>query len=384
MKKLLLIFAGMMLFSLIARSQNTANLIIFSEDGDAFYAFVNGVKQNMNPETNVKISGLSSNVSLRIEFENKALPQLKQTMMLEAGFEHSARIKRDKNKQLKLRYFGQVPLNESKSSNVAVTEYHTADTPSGDNTTGQTQENGATSGGMTTGETITQINTSGISQPAMGVGTTAPQITLNMMVNDSENQAPGQTTSSSQISDKTVDAPKKANTQTGTSTQGSTIKTDSPPASVGITFQGADVTVSEPAVKTTIKSTSSSTITKTYSSSSTVSESAASPKTSSAPPVAAGCTAAMSTNNFNNLKKSIESKPFSDTKMSTAKVATKNACLSVNQVKEICKLFTMDDDKLTYAKYAYEHCVDKANYYQVGEVFSFSTTVNNFNTFLEK
>ena len=47
------------------------------------------------------------------------------------------------------------------------------------------------------------------------------------------------------------------------------------------------------------------------------------------------------TGDFETMKKSVESKPFSDTKMSTAKIATKNNCLSVNQVKEISKLFSV-------------------------------------------
>ena len=92
----------------------------------------------------------------------------------------------------------------------------------------------------------------------------------------------------------------------------------------------------------------------------------------------------MSAGSFTKMKESIEAKPFSDTKMSTAKVATKNNCLSVNQVKEIAKLFSMDEDKLTYAKFAYNYCIDKANYYQVGDVFSFSTTTDELNEFLSK
>jgi hypothetical protein len=92
----------------------------------------------------------------------------------------------------------------------------------------------------------------------------------------------------------------------------------------------------------------------------------------------------MAAANFDKMKQSVEAKPFSDTKMSTAKVATKNSCLSTNQIKEICSLFSMDEDKLTYAKYAYDYCVDKANYYQVGDIFSFSTTTDDFNEFLEK
>jgi hypothetical protein len=92
----------------------------------------------------------------------------------------------------------------------------------------------------------------------------------------------------------------------------------------------------------------------------------------------------MGSADFGKLKQSVEAKPFSDTKMSTAKVATKNACLSVNQIKEICNLFSMDEDKLAYAKYAYDYCTEKGNYYQVGDVFSFSTSTDELNAFLEK
>ena len=92
----------------------------------------------------------------------------------------------------------------------------------------------------------------------------------------------------------------------------------------------------------------------------------------------------MSNDAFNRMKANIEAKPFSDTKMSVARIATKNACLSVNQVKEVCKLFNMDDDKLTYAKFAYDYCVDKANYYEVSDAFSFSTTQEELLKFLDK
>ena len=89
MKKNLLLLAAM-LFGLMASSQNKLNLVIFSEDAEPFFAYVNGVKQNDKAETNVKITGLSPNISLKIIFENKALPELKKSMSLEPGFEHTA------------------------------------------------------------------------------------------------------------------------------------------------------------------------------------------------------------------------------------------------------------------------------------------------------
>src|SRR5205085_9031328 len=107
--------------------QNSVNLVIFSEDAEPFYAYINGVKQNLNPESNVKFVDITPNINLRIEFVDKALPQIKQNMSLESGFEHSARIKKDKKKQPKLRYLGQVPLNESNSGEITTVQYHTAE-----------------------------------------------------------------------------------------------------------------------------------------------------------------------------------------------------------------------------------------------------------------
>src|SRR5437868_6332043 len=102
----LVVIAGVLACAFSVRAQESINLVVFSEDGDAFYAYVNGTKQNDKPETNVKVVGVSPNVSLRIEFENKALPNLKQNMALDPGFEHTAMIRRDMKQQVKLRYFG--------------------------------------------------------------------------------------------------------------------------------------------------------------------------------------------------------------------------------------------------------------------------------------
>ena len=101
MKTRLLILSSLLFLSLITFGQNKVNLVVFAEDGDKFYAYDNGIKQNNTPESNVRVTGVTPNISLRIEFEDKALPQLKQNMALEPGFEHTAKIKRDMKKQIK-------------------------------------------------------------------------------------------------------------------------------------------------------------------------------------------------------------------------------------------------------------------------------------------
>lgn len=328
MKQRVCMFALLLMSSVFALAQSTVNLIIFSEDGDPFFAYVNGVKQNNNPETNVKITNLSPNISLRIVFENAALPQLKQTMALDPGMEHTARIKRDAKQQVKLRYFGSVPLAEA-ATGIKTVNYHSAEDNTNYNTAPANEQ--VTHNQSTTVTNNTQQD-AGNGNGSVSVNISLPGVGINMNVNDPTMTSNGSTTITSSTSSSTT---------TSTSYNSSNNSSQQ-------TQQRQPAQVEEQ------RSTSSSV-----------------------------CTSAMSDASFAKMKENIDSKPFSETKMSTAKVATKNACLSTNQIKEIAKLFSMDEDKLTYTKYAYDRCVDKANFYQASEVFSFSSTVDEFNAFLE-
>jgi hypothetical protein len=326
MKKQLLLLVAALLLSVAYNAQDKINLVIFSEDGDAFFAYVNGIRQNDKPETNVKVTGLSPNVSLRIEFDNKALPQLKQNTPFEPGFEHTVRIRRDLKKQVKLTYFGQTPISNEPAQGVTTIPYHTSENPVS-------------------------------SQPAAG----------------SNYNSAGSTT--------------VTNSSTTTTNAGEDVNMNVNMSGVGISM---NVNTGVPASSTNVRTTTSSTVTTRTSGGYDQSMEQHNAPNSNPPQnqvsqtPAAGCTMPMNQTSFAKMKQSVESQSFSDTKMSTAKVATKNACLSIAQVKEICKLFSMDEDKLAYAKYAYNYCVDKASYYQVSEVFTFSTTTDEFNKFLEQ
>lgn len=330
MKKTTTLFLFLMM-GLFSMAQEKINLVIFSEDGYTFYAFINGVKQNNKAESNVKVTGLSPNVSLRIEFEDKAKPQLKQNMALDPGFEHTVRIKEDSKKQLKLRYFGQTALNDPSNSGASTVAYHSTENPE---------------------SVSSEVH---VSSPAQG------------------------NTAQTHVSTTTT----KTEVKTSTNETPNDVAVNVNMAGVGISMNIAGM---ENMSGGTVNSTSSTTVTSTSSSTgyaNTDTRSEASSSAASAPSTS-GCSRAMSPNDFGKMKQSVESKPFSETKMSTAKVATKNNCLNVNQIKEICKLFSMDEDKLAYAKYAYEYCTEKANYYQVSDVFSFSSTSDELNAFLEK
>jgi hypothetical protein len=62
---------------------------------------------------------------------------------------------------------------------------------------------------------------------------------------------------------------------------------------------------------------------------------------------------------------------FDDSKLSAAKQIASSNYLCVVQIVQICKLLSFDNTKLDFAKYAYQNCVDKNNYFQLNEVFSF-------------
>lgn len=334
MKKSILLLAALFLFGIAGKAQATYNLVLFSEDGDAFFAFVNGIRQNDKPETNIKVTGLTAEaLSVRVEFENKAYPKLKQNMAPESGYEHTVRIKKNSKGELKMQYFGQVALAEAPKSSATTVEYHTAENPLSTTTTDNSQQATTTTVGGNGGTTITTTTTStqvNSNPEKVSLNINMGGAGINMNINGMDNTQNVQTTSSTTV------------TTTTSSSSSGTTKVDN---------------------------------------NNTAAATAAKPSTQ--PATTTGCSSAMSASAFSKMKQSVEAKPFSDTKMSTAKVATKNNCLSVSQISEISKLFSMDDDKLAYAKFAYDYCVDKGNFYQISEIFSFSTTTDELNKFLE-
>jgi hypothetical protein len=75
----------------------------------------------------------------------------------------------------------------------------------------------------------------------------------------------------------------------------------------------------------------------------------------------------VSPEDFARIKKAIDGEFSEDNKMQMAKVVLKNNLFTAFQLKQLCELFFSDDKKLAFAKYAYDYCVDKGNYYTLAE-----------------
>lgn len=76
---------------------------------------------------------------------------------------------------------------------------------------------------------------------------------------------------------------------------------------------------------------------------------------------------------FDNLKRAVEKETFSEDKLRVARVAAQNKNMRVSQIKEIARLFTFSSEQLAFTKLAYANCLDKQNYFEVMEVFTYSS-----------
>jgi len=92
----------------------------------------------------------------------------------------------------------------------------------------------------------------------------------------------------------------------------------------------------------------------------------------------------MSPEDFASAKASISSKSFEDSKLTLAKQIAASNHLTSKQVKEIMQLFSFEDSKLDFAKYAYKYVYDPNNYYIVNDAFKFSSSIDELNEFIKK
>lgn len=92
------------------------NLVIYSQEGLKFTVILNGIRQNAQPETNVKVTGLNApNYQVKLIFDNK-LPDLDKNVYLMSGGENTQNTEYNysiikKQDGLKLRFNSVAPIS---------------------------------------------------------------------------------------------------------------------------------------------------------------------------------------------------------------------------------------------------------------------------------
>jgi hypothetical protein len=370
--KTILYFVTAMFFTQMSFAQKTSNLIIFAEDATPFYAIVNGIKQNTEPQTNVKITGLTNPANqIKVIFKDPNMPALdKQIYFEEMNVEATMKITNTK-KGYKLRYFGEVSMGSAVADpNQNIISYHTVE-PSVS----------APHNPVTT--------TTSTTQP---VTTTVVVEEIKTVVNNNPNNT-------------------QMNTTVNTNTTGTTGGKESVNLNVNVGGVGfnMDVNINDgfgevnSAMNSTMTTTNtnalndinynqSTTITTTTTTSTTggIIDNTMHNEPVQSEPIyyvdgysgSVGC--AIPSQNFSSIMSAINDESFSEDKMNVAKQATKNKCLTTDQVIEICNLFSFEDSKLDFAKYAYPRTYDIDNYYKVNSVFGFSSSKKELNDFINK
>lgn len=90
----------------------------------------------------------------------------------------------------------------------------------------------------------------------------------------------------------------------------------------------------------------------------------------------------MNPRDFDEAMALLSKETFDDTRLATAKQIIANNPMTVNQIAQICRLFTYESNKLEWAKFAYPYCVDKNKYYMLNEVFTYDSSKQELNEYI--
>jgi len=358
MKRILLLNALVIITVISGVAQATSNLIIFASDPTPFYAIVNGIKQNAEPQTNVKITGLSNNQNhVKVVFADGVAADIDKNFYFESmNVEVTARIVSTK-KGYKLRYFGEVAMGQAATNDQQVQiVYHTVEAPATNN--------------VVIDETVT---------------TTTSTTTTTNSVNDSELNSLGTNISISDNSDG-IQENVNMNVSIGqdhNSTRSNRASGLNLNMNINVNENGINNNVAiTDNVETSYTSTTTTTTT-TSSSSGMNTES----QVQNAPVVyvpgyngKAGCIPPLS--DVNAIRNAIEEESFSDDKIIVAKQALKGKCMSVQNIIAISESFDFEDKKLEFAKFAYDYTYDVDNFYQVNKIFDFSSSKEELNEYV--
>ncbi len=325
MKKLVLLVFAFLSFSGIWAQ--TSNMVIFTEEGERFYAILNGLKMNEAPVTNLKVEDLNQpGYKLKLIFENTALGEIdKNIYFQEQGVEVVFMVAKNKKGEYKVRFRSQTPLNQAPPApaNQQVVVF------------------GAPAGGVVVEETFSTT-------------TTTDNVSMNMGTNMNVGTTYEETTV----------------TTTTTSSPGTT---ESVNMNVGIDGFGMNVNV------TASDGMGNSSMTTTTTTTTTTSGTGGGMVVVEEP---APCPA-MGPGDFDNACNSIRSKSFEDSKLTLAKQIVRGHCVSSGQVRDMCKLFDFEDTKLEFAKYAFDFTLDQNQYYMVNDAFTFESSIEELDEYIQ-
>ena len=326
MQKMLLVLLLLCNIPSYAQWVPTANLTIFSEDGLKFYLVLNGERYNDVPQTNIRIEELPNPYyNCKIIFEDKTQPDItKKTLMLADANrvmqDVTYRIKRNHQGENVLRFYSFVPAQQNMMRPANCATYRYG----------------------------------------------AP----NMMI--------AATMSSGYTNSTTV----QQNTMSVTPTN----------VNIHVGGVGVDVSMGDPmgmpmnTTSTTTTTTRSNTAynnnynNNTYNNNQNNTSNYNNRNTGN---YRNNCNMPMNNMDFEDAKRTISASNFDETRLSTSKQIISSNCMNTNQITALLQLFSFEASKLDFAKYAYTYCLDRNNYYKVGNAFTFEGSKTELTNYVQ-
>lgn len=346
---LALICSSSMLFA----QNGSSTFEIFSEDGDPFVIVMNGVQQNTQAQTNVKLQNLAAApYKIRVIFQNKDLGALNDKINLDYGFHQSYIIK--------LKKITSFQKNLKNVTNNMAENFDIKD--SAEANAKRTQIENENSKYVI--KMLSKVPIAGAPAPAQNYNQNPP----------SQNRSNTQVTSTTVVPAQQTTVVQQTTTTTG---NGANLNTNS-------NINGANLSMN---INLNGGMAGSSSYTET---STTTVHSTGTPVQSQQTNVyvlpgysgPTGCAWPMSDGDFASAQNSIKSKSFEDSKLTMAKQIFDHNCLLSSQVRDIMSTFDFEATRLDFAKYAYGRTFDIGNYYKVNDVFDFETSISDLNAYI--
>ena len=324
MKKILII--TIMLLAFATGKAQSSNLIFFTQQGERFSVILNGIRQNPSPETNIKVTDLPApSYKLKIIFEDRKLGELDKTIFLNQNIEATYAVRKNNKKVYVVRYMNEVPLAQAPINipSQSVIVYHSEPIP-----------------------TITTTTTTATPNVGVGISINDPYLDGNAGINMNVGGVGVQTTTTT--------------TTTSSGTTAGISQYEENVANNQNEHQGRNGRNDH----NRSDNHHDRYVLKGYNG-------------------AYGCAWPMAQSDFEQAKSSINSKTFEDSKLTIAKQIVQSNCLLSSQVREIMLLFTFEDTRLEFAKFAYAYTLDLGNYYKVNDAFTFESSIDELNRYVQ-
>lgn len=321
-----------------------SNLVIFSENEERFQVFVNGLIQNQQPSTHVQVSGLNpATYRVKVKFTDASLGQVTKNMLIDPGQDYSVVVRKKKNTAVG-GYFKEVGKavdtslgNESDSEedpNEVYVMRLVSMAPSADQGNSGQGNSGNGSMGFSGNPAGQQPAQNSQNAQQNNSGGNSGSVGFNMSINATENGFNMNMNANDGMGGGNSNINMNTNTQ---STQSTSSSWDN---------SGSGAVTTSPTSTTR-------------------------------------CANVMSGASFSAAVKSIENQGFDESKLKVARQAISANCMSVAQIAQVMDMFDFEETKLNFAKYAYTYATDPQNYFQLNDHFSFSTSVDALDQYIQ-